>query len=93
MIRGDGSSAKPVVYSVGVDRTDDGGTLPARPELDAYLFHFKTPGQVKNWLADPRTAVSIRGDWILYDPAKVAGRLSDPTAAAPDRPASSSGTK
>lgn len=55
---------KPVVYSVGVDRDDDGGRAPAT-----------TPEQAAAWPYPTTTGGKpheIDGDWILYDgrPAK-----------------------
>lgn len=49
-------AGRPVVYSVGVDRTDDGGTPPA------------TTGRsnAARWDAGLGSPAKTRGDWVLY---------------------------
>jgi hypothetical protein len=50
---------KPVVYSVGADRIDDGGKPP-------------TNGGTRNWYGgaqwDVKPVDAARGDWVLYPP-------------------------
>jgi hypothetical protein len=82
-LAGDGSAAKPVLYSVGADRTDNGGLGPADARSDSSVSTYRSLATVKAWLADPRSAATLRGDWILYDPANAAGRLPDPTKRIP----------
>jgi hypothetical protein len=48
---------KPVVYSVGADRVDDGGVSPDR-------ISQKTHSSAAGWGIDPTSAP--RGDWILF---------------------------
>jgi hypothetical protein len=76
VLRGSGPEAHPILYSIGTDRIDDGGLGPAEPGRDLEVMRYRTPAEVKAWLA--AGANHFRGDWILYDPAGVAGRLSKP---------------
>jgi hypothetical protein len=47
---------KPLVYSVGVDRIDNGGTLPMRGSQP-------DPGAAAQW---GQLATNVSGDWVLY---------------------------
>jgi len=51
---------KPVVYSVGADRIDDGGTPPNAPDS------FSREDNAAQWGIDPQRAP--RGDWLLFAP-------------------------
>jgi hypothetical protein len=62
----EGPSARPLIYSIGVDRTDDGGRGPKDPRIAPNLYLVKTPAGIKSLLADPRTHDQYSGDWILY---------------------------
>ncbi len=85
---GDGSSAKPVVYSVGVDRIDDGGVGPERIGNEYSMYVYRGPATVKAWLANPQMKMTIRGDWILYDPANLNRRLGNASASGATTPTS-----
>lgn len=80
-----GSEAAPIVYSVGVDRTDDGGFLPADAHSDPNMWRYKSPSAVQSLLIQPSSLHTYQGDWILYDPEGVAPRLpqSPPAPTAP----------
>ncbi len=61
---------KPLLYSVGVNRTDDGGILaPAKSRTQANQT-------AKNWIppsglpTNPLEIDKIRGDWILWPPVE-----------------------
>lgn len=85
---GDGSDAKPVVYSVGVDRMDDGGFGPQRVGNEYSMYQYRGPATVKAWLASPQAGITIRGDWILYDPANLNRRLGAAAASNATTPTS-----
>jgi hypothetical protein len=51
---------KPVVYSVGVDRIDDGGKPPNGPDS------FRREDAAAQWGIDPQRVP--RGDWLLFAP-------------------------
>jgi hypothetical protein len=55
---------RPVVYSVGVDRKDDGGRPPIiRGEIDnTAAASWPQPGQTPGKIPD--------GDWVLFPPPK-----------------------
>jgi hypothetical protein len=53
---------KPVVYSVGADRVDDGGKPPDGNEMKGHFIHY-TPA---SWGLDPKEVP--RGDWLLFAP-------------------------
>jgi hypothetical protein len=62
-----------VIYSIGVDRIDDGGTPPAPtpptttgPDRTNNVRNFKFPAAIQRLLADPKTHDDYSGDWILY---------------------------
>jgi hypothetical protein len=65
---GEGSAARPIVYSIGVDRIDDGGRGPKDSRNAPNLFSFKTRANIGVLLADPKQHDSFSGDWILYGP-------------------------
>jgi hypothetical protein len=54
---------KPVVYSVGADRVDDGG----RPAKPSHGRSSTDPSAAAVWDVPP--AKAPRGDWVLYPPA------------------------
>jgi uncharacterized membrane protein len=60
---------KPVVYSVGADRIDDGGRAPDKSDLKATFVNTRPA----SWGVDPKNVA--RGDWLLYAPD-----LPDPDA-------------
>jgi hypothetical protein len=53
---------EPIVYSVGADRIDDGGTPPAKNDIKATFFNTRPC----SWGIDPKDAA--RGDWLLFAP-------------------------
>ncbi len=57
---------RPVVYSVGVDRKDDGGFAPKRDDYS--VMSWQRREAVAAWLQDPRTRDHYDGDWILWPP-------------------------
>lgn len=79
-LAGSDSDARPILYSIGVDRFDDHGRGPADPRSDASVAAFRDPAATVAMLAQPSTAPTLRGDWILYDPGLAAGRLDGPVA-------------
>jgi hypothetical protein len=54
------SDAKPIVYSVGADRIDDGGSP------SSVVDPKRRTGSVAAWGIDPKSAP--RGDWLLFAP-------------------------
>lgn len=74
---GAGSDARPLLYSVGVDRTDDGGHANPSPANDLLTYTFRGPSYIQSLLANPATRPSYVGDWILYDPAGIHPRLPE----------------
>ena len=56
-------NGKPVVYSVGVDRDDDGGVAPKDP------IGQPDPLQAAEWHVAPGKVVD--GDWVLFPPLSV----------------------
>ncbi|MEM1165429.1 MAG: hypothetical protein AAGI30_03975 [Planctomycetota bacterium] len=56
------TDAGPVLYSIGADHDDDGGTWPAVRETNSWRSH----GKVDNWTATPNRSPSADGDWILF---------------------------
>lgn len=61
-------NGRPVLYSVGVDRKDDGGRPPAGPSTAESAW--VSPAQARRMLADPVRRPRIDGDWILFPPAR-----------------------
>jgi hypothetical protein len=57
------TSGKPLVYSVGVDRVDDGGRVPVRDGL-------ADPDLAAKW---GKSATVVGGDWVLYPKPRIAG--------------------
>jgi hypothetical protein len=51
---------KPVVYSVGADRVDDGGVGPATKDLTGRFINYRAG----SWGLDPKAVP--RGDWLLF---------------------------
>ncbi len=68
-IIGDGSATVPVIYSIGVDRIDDGGRGPKDPRNVANMFAYKTPARMQQIMSDPGLIRDqFGGDWVLYRP-------------------------
>jgi hypothetical protein len=57
---------KPLLYSVGVDRIDDGGRPPAPDPRGSLVSSWRPPESVPTLLADPAEGARYSGDWILY---------------------------
>ena len=74
---GDTANAKPIVYSIGVDRVDDNGLGPVRVGNEINMTGYRGPATIKAWLARPQMALSYRGDWVLYDPGHLDLRLQE----------------
>lgn len=59
---------RPLLYSVGVDRNDDGGRLPDAAQLDV-MWHDEPNRAARKWL--PVDAPDLPdGDWILWPPVE-----------------------
>ena len=69
---GDGSAARPVLYSIGVDQVDDGGVFPTA-DKEGRQANARLLGPFRNpKIATPEQAKEMersRGDWVLYPPA------------------------
>lgn len=57
----------PVIYSVGVDRKDDGGRRPKRPD-SVFVGAWKPREQVDALMAVSTSRDNIDGDWVLFPP-------------------------
>ncbi len=63
---------RPVLYSIGVDRDDDGGRLPeARDPIQANILasNWRSPDEVEAAKSNPSAEPIPDGDWILWPPA------------------------
>jgi len=79
------SSQIATVYSIGVDRTDNGGHGPTST-LDApNISSFRAPDYIAALLADPAQRDHYSGDWILYHSHETPPALppTDPAAVTP----------
>jgi hypothetical protein len=74
------SELRPVLYSVGLDRTDDQAARPFRERVEPELFNFKPLTQIA-W-QDQKSRSENRGDAILADPFQAAPRLTQEQASA-----------
>ncbi|HEX5444821.1 MAG TPA: hypothetical protein VFW87_13370 [Pirellulales bacterium] len=59
---------KPILYSVGVDRNDDGGR-PSDPPQDAMIGSYG-PSKPRNKQATPQVSDWHDGDWVLFPPIR-----------------------
>jgi hypothetical protein len=57
---------RPVVYSVGVDRIDDGGKLPVGCEGDSANYPVSAPHEWKNVDATQHMKDQYYGDWVIW---------------------------
>ncbi len=61
---------RPVLYSVGVDRTDNQGIPPPGEDGNLMAQVYRSPltaqAILRNLAADPKLAPDIRGDWLLH---------------------------
>lgn len=58
---------QPVLYSVGVDRKDDGGRPPKNPH-SGLVSTWKPREQIDALMAVNSSREPIDGDWVLYPP-------------------------
>lgn len=81
---------RPVLYALGPDRKDDQGRRPFKSGLDDGLASFKLTTEI-DWQSAGSRAAS-RGDAILVDPYRAAGRLSEEEAREAFTPPATSAT-
>jgi hypothetical protein len=72
------SPTTPILYSIGTDRIDDGGRGPSDPQRDAEVQSFRSPARIASMLGQPGGSSWLRGDWLLYDPARLQPRMPLP---------------
>lgn len=72
LVQGAAGSATPVLYSIGVDRKDDGGVLPPPVSGWEEPRTWLGPGYAASYLkaATKQQGSSIDGDWIVWPPSK-----------------------
>ena len=58
---------EPVIYSIGVDRKDDGGRPPRNP-YSHYTGEWRPMADVSSMLAASTGRDTVDGDWVLYPP-------------------------
>ncbi len=66
------NDSKPLLYSVGVDRTDNHAAPPPKDTSPSRARDWMTPDHYAAWLTNfeatppQRRSADVRGDWILY---------------------------
>lgn len=60
-------NGKPLLYSIGADRKDDGGRLPMNP-YSHYTSEWRTEAEVASMLSSSISRATMDGDWVLYPP-------------------------
>lgn len=71
----------PVIYSIGVDRKDDGGRLPEGRDPVRRAREWRPPAQVG---AVHEPSDIVEGDWILWPPPRLPPRAAESEVPDPD---------
>jgi hypothetical protein len=64
------AAGRPVIYSVGMDRDDDGGRPTAAENPDATASQWAPIDHVARNLADAKLEPLYNGDWVLWPPLR-----------------------
>lgn len=64
---GDGANARPKIWSVGIDKVDNGGVQAVDEATRALVQTWKPPSFNASLIASG-TANGISGDWVIYAP-------------------------
>lgn len=61
---------RPLLYSVGNDRADDGGRVPPGRWGNERAANWDSPEMLKQKLSTPAEALKLRGDFVLWPPVR-----------------------